>query len=155
MKLYTVVFSIVAVTAQQDLFAIVAASSKSLCVHGFELGQSTEFGDAQDEDLAILVKRGASTVGSGGSAPTPIPLELGQGAASFTARVNDTTPASSGTIVNLHATAWNVRSAPTTWLYPPELRPWCAVSERLVVGLVSTPADSINMSGTMWVEEIG
>lgn len=156
MKMYTVQFTGVAVTAQQDLFAIVASSTKQLCVHGFELSQSTEVGDTQEEGLSILVKRGATSAGTGGTAPTPTPLQVGQGASSFTARVNDaTTIASGGTIVTVHATNWNIRSSPFQWLYTPEQRIWQAVSERLVVGLATTPADSITMSGTIWVEEIG
>lgn len=155
MKMYTVQFTGVAVTAQQDLFAIVSGSAKICLVHGFELSQSTEVGDTQEEGLSVLMKRGATVAGSGGSAPTPTPLQVGQGASSFTARVNDTTIANTGTIVTVHATNWNIRVSPCTWTYTPEQRPILAPSERLVVGLATTPADSITMSGTIWVEEIG
>lgn len=155
MKLYTVVFAGVAVTAQQDLFEIVAGAAKVCCVHGFELSQSTEVGDTAEEGLSILVKRGATTSGSGGTAPTPTPLQLGQGASTFTSEVNNTTKATAGTIVTVHATNWNIRSSPCPWVYTPEQRPWVAPSERLTVELATTPADSITMSGTLWVEEIG
>ena len=155
MKMYSVVFSSVAVTAQQDFFEIVAGSAKVCCVHGFELSQSTEIGDAMEEGLAVLVKRGQTTSGSGGSAPTPTPLQLGQGASSFTAEVNNTTKASTGTIVTLHSTNWNIRATPCSWIYTPEQRIWVAPSERLTVELATTPADSITVSGTLWVEEIG
>ena len=155
MKMYAVVFSGVAVTAQQDLFEVTAASTKVLCIHGFELSQSTEVADAQEEGLSIRVKRGATTSGSGGSAFTPLPYQINQGASSFSAEINNTTIASAGTIVELHSTNWNVRNSPCTWFYTPETRPWVAVSERLTVGLLTTPADSITMSGTLWVEEIG
>lgn len=154
-KMYTVVFTGVAVTAQQDLFEITSASTRVLMIHGFELSQSTEVGDAQEEVLSVLVKRGQTTSGSGGTAPTPTPLETNQGAAAFAAEVNNTTKASTGTIVTIHSTNWNVRQSPCTWLLPPEWRIAVGPSERLTVELATTPADSITMSGTMWVEEIG
>lgn len=155
-KIYTVSFAGVAVTAQQDLIAVVAGSTKTLSLLAFELSQSTEVGDTAEEGLSILVKRGATVAGSGGSgAFTPIPCDSGQGASSFTSRLNDTTPAGTGTIVNLHATNWNVRSSPTLWVYTPEMTFGAAPSERIVIGLATTPADSITMSGTAWLSENG
>lgn len=154
-KIYTVSFAGVAVAAQQDLIAVVAASTKTLTLLAFELSQSTEVGDTAEEALSILVKRGATVVGSGGSAFTPIPCDSGQGASSFTSRLNDTTIAGTGTIVNLHATNWNIRSSPTLWVYTPEMTFGAAPSERIVIGLATTPADSITMSGTAWLSENG
>src|SRR5215211_4475737 len=100
-KIYTVPFAAVNVTAQQDFWEIVAASTRLAVVHGWELSQSTEVGDAQEEGLSILVKKGATTSGSGGTAPTPVPLETNQGASGFTAEVNNTTKASVGTITTV------------------------------------------------------
>lgn len=152
--MYTVVFTGVAVTAQQDFFEITAAATGSLWVHAFELSQSTEVGDAQEEGLSVLVKRGSTVSGSGGSAPTPTPWSVNGGASGFVAEVNNTTKANTGTIVTLHSTNWNVRSTPFQWIYTPEMRPLVAPSERLTVELATTPADSITMSGTLWVEEL-
>lgn len=155
MKMYTVPFAAVAVTAAQDLWEIVAAANRLVVVHGWELSQSTETGDAQEESLAILVKKGATTSGSGGTAPTPVPLETNQGAAGFTAEVNNTTKATTGTITTVYATSWNVRATPYPWMFTPEARIYVAPSERLTVELVAAPVDSITMSGVLWAEEIG
>lgn len=158
-KLYTVTFTAVAITAQQDLFEITAASSRVLFIHGVELSQSTEVGDAAEEGLAIVMKRGTSltTSGSGGSSATPAPLEVNQGAAGSTAEVNNTTKLAVGTgaITTLIATNWNIRATPMAWMFTPELRPVVSPSERFAVELATTPADSITTSGTLWFEEIG
>lgn len=155
-KLYTVQFTGVSVAAQQDLFEILNAASRLLYVHSLELSQSTEVSDAQEEGLSILLKRGVgSTTGSGGTAPTPTPWETNQGASAFSAKVNNTTKMTVGTITTLVATNWNVRSTPFTWLWTPELRPVVGVSEKFTVELATTPVDAITMSGTLWVEEVG
>lgn len=156
-KMYTVIFNEVAVTAQQDLFELTNGGSRILLIHGWELSQTTELGDAAEENLNLMLKRGtsATTSGSGGSAPTPAPIEVNQGASTFLAEVNNTTKLSGGTITTLVVTSWNIRNSPCTWMFTPECRPVVSPSERLVLQLNNTPADSITMSGTMWVEEIG
>jgi len=156
-KLYTVPFVEVAVTAAQDFFEITAPATRVLVVHQLELSQSTEVGDSAEEMLPLTIRRGtsATTSGSGGSTVTPAPLEANQGAAAFTAEANNTTVMSGGTITTLVATGWNVRAVPTTWLWSPETRPVVSPSERLVVRLGAAPADSVTISGTLWVEEMG
>src|SRR4051812_40141175 len=95
--MYSVIFAGVAVTAQQDFFEITAPADAVVIVHSITLSQSTEVGDAQEEGLSVLVKRGATTSGSGGTGPTPQPLEFGFPAAGTAAEVNNTTKAASGT----------------------------------------------------------
>lgn len=153
-RMYSVTFSGVAVTAQQDFFEIVAAAGKPCIVHSIEIEQSTEVGDAAEEGLSLLWKDGQTTSGSGGSAPTPAPQTLGDTAASFTAETNNTTKASAGTIVTKRAWNWNVR-VPFLKIFTPETRPVIAGGARATLELATTPADSITVSGTMMVEEIG
>ena len=153
-RVYTVVFAGVAVTAQQDLFEITAASGKTLRIRGGFLTQSTEVGDAQEEGLDIRAKSGATTSGSGGSAPTPTPLNVSDAAAGFSAETNNTTKATSGTIVTHHADNWNVR-AEKQYVLPPEMCVELTGSRRFTLELATTPADSITMSGTLYVEEFG
>lgn len=152
--IYSVQFTSVAVTAQQDFFEYVAPADAIVVVHRILLTQSTEVGDAQEEGLSVLFKRGATTSGSGGSTPTPASLEFGFAAAGGTAEVNNTTKATAGTIVTLHADNWNVRM-PYDWYPTPECRIVLSPSQRFTVELATTPADSITMSGTMIVEEVG
>lgn len=156
MKLYTVSFTAVAATAQVDFFEITAAATRILMVHAIELYQSTEVGDAAEEELTILVKRNTSgsTSGTGGASPTPAPIEANQGASGFTADTMNTTKMSTGTPVTLAAYAWNIRG-PFEKIYTPEMRWVVSPSERLAVELTTTPADSITFSGTLTVEEIG
>ena len=153
-RMYTVIFNAVAVTAQQDLFEITAAAGKNLRIRGGFLSQSTEVGDAQEEGLNITLKSGQTTSGTGGSAPTPVPNNVTDAAAGFAAEVNNTTKASTGTIVTHHATNWNVR-AETMFLLPPEMCIELTGSRRMTIELGTTPADSITMSGTLYVEEFG
>lgn len=153
-ELSTISFSAVAVIAAQDFFTLVSSSTKALIVHGVFIGQHTEVGDAQDEFLQIRVRRGQTSSGSVGTAPTPVVLNPSAAAASYTARVNDTTIANGGTIVVLHSDSMTVRGGYQLWL-PPECRWVCPASSRLTVELVSTPADSITMDGTLYVEEVG
>lgn len=152
--IYSVAFSSVAVTAQQDFFEYTAPSDAVAIIHSVEITQSTDVGDAASEGLAILHKRGATTTGSGGSTPTPAPLEFGFAAAGGVAKVNNTTKATSGTIVTLHSSNWIIQS-PYLWLPTPEYRHVLSPSQRYTVELGTTPADSITVSGTLIVEEIG
>src|SRR3990167_5502415 len=153
-RLYTVQFNAVAVTAQQDFFEINVAATKVALVHEIHLSQVSEVGDAAEEGLAILMKSGATTSGSGGTAPTAVPLALGDAAYAGTVEANNTTKATAGTIVTHAAWNWNVR-VPFDVIFTPETRKPIAPSGRLTIELATTPADSITMSGYMVVEEIG
>lgn len=152
--LYSAVFNAVAVTAAQDLFEVVSPADAIVIFHSIELSQSTEVGDAMEEGLNLLFKRGQTTSGTGGTAPTPVPVETGSSAFGGTVEVNNTTKASTGTIVTMKADNWNVRS-PYLYLPTPEMRWIMGPSTRMTVELVAAPADSITMSGTIWFEELG
>lgn len=155
MALYAVTFAAVAVTAQQDLFEITGPADAVTIVHQVILSQSSEVGDAQEEGLNLLIRRGQTTSGTGGTqAVTPPPLETGSSAYGGVVDVNNTTKASGGTIVTMHSEAWNVRG-PWVYLPTPEMRPILGPSIRMTVELATTPADSITMSGTLVLEEIG
>jgi hypothetical protein len=151
---YTVQFNGVAMTAQQDLFELVAASAKPLVILGFSISQATEVGDAAEEGLSILLKSGQTTSGSGGSTPTPVPNDSTMAAAGFTAEANNTTKASAGTIVTHGAWAWNVR-APLEVLFTQEQQLLMVASRRCTLELATTPADSITANATIWLQEIG
>jgi hypothetical protein len=153
-RIYSVQFTGVAVTAQQDFFEINAASTKMTWLLALYLSQSTEVGDAQEEGLSLLIKTGATTSGSGGTTPTAVPRHLGDAAYAGTVEANNTTKATSGTIVTHHADNWNVR-IPYQLIFTPELWIPIAPSGRLTVELGTTPADSITLSGTALICETG
>lgn len=153
-RMYTVEFENVAVAAAQDFFEIAPADDKPVLLHAIFLSQSTETGDAQEEMMRFRVIRGHTTSGSGGTVPTPRPLDHNDAAAGFTAEVNNTTIASVGTAVNLHSEAFNIRAG-LQLIFTPEMRPRCDQGQGLVVvRLLAAPVDSVTMDGTLYVEEI-
>lgn len=153
-RTYSVIFSAVAVSAAQDLFELTPADDKPVEIVGIELGQSSDAGDAADELLQISIIRGFTTSGSGGSAPTPTPVRPADTAAGFTAEVNNTTVATTGTTTTLHTGCWNVRAGYINW-FPPEARPTANQSNTTIVVRTTAPADALTMSGTLWVRELG
>lgn len=155
MQLYTVEFEAVAVTAQVDFFEIRPADDKPVQVVGLFLSQSSDVADAAEEILRYRVIRGHTTSGSGGATPTPAPLGRSAQAAGFSAETNNTTIASVGTTVNLHSDTFNIRTGLQLWL--PEGCEWEAsqADTSLVVRLMAAPADSLTMSGTLYVREQG
>lgn len=143
-----------AVTAQVDIFEIVAASTKVVELLEFMLSQSTELGDAAEEQLLMHLKTGMTTSGSGGSSATPIPSNLGHSAFAGTAEVLNTTKSSAGTIVTHESFSWNVR-VPFPRIYTPDTTIKLAPSARMALELATTPADSISLAGFAIVREIG
>lgn len=155
---YTAQVTAVAVTAQQDLFEIKAPTDAVVVIHDYELAQSTEVGDVQEEQLSIIEKRGigAVTSGTGGTTPTPQPVEDGDTAFGGTVEANNTgkLAAGSGSIETLSAKTWNVRQ-PYTKVFTPETRPVISPGNTWCLELGTTPADSITMNLNITLEEVG
>lgn len=151
---YTVAFEAVAITALQDLFAVVAAAGKVTYLNGLELFQTTDLGDAAEEILRIRCRSGQTTVGSGGGAGTCVPINVTDAASGCTARINDTTQAINGTIVSHWVDGWNIRMS---YKWEPPAYKWIPLTggRRATIELVANPADSITVSGTLWVFEVG
>ena len=152
-RVYAIPFAAVAITAAQDLVEISPADDKPIELIGWHLGQTSDAGDAQDEQLQLTVIRGHTSSGSGGNSATPAPLNPGDAAASFAAEINNTTIASSGTTVTLFASAWNVRAGSDVWL-PEDVRPRASQGNTTLVVRMSAPADSITANGVFWVREL-
>lgn len=150
-RMYSASFAGVAVTAQQDFFEIVAPADSVVVIHGWSISQSSDAGDAQSEQLRVDVTR-ASTSGSGGSTPTPIPLEVGMPAFGGTCEANNTTPGTAGVV--LDARCFNVMAGIEV-VYTPETRLVLSPAGRVCISLLTTPADSLTMSGVVFFEEIG
>jgi len=157
-RVYTVAFENVAISAAQDLFEFSPADDKPielLDMKASNVGGTADAGDAQEELLRLLVRRGHTVSGSGGSAPTPRPADRSGSAAGFAAEVNNTTVANTGTTHDYDTDGWNIRIPyRMTWL------PNCPViasqaDTTLVIRLVAAPADSVNCSGVAYVGEVG
>ncbi|RTL07294.1 MAG: hypothetical protein EKK62_11655 [Acidimicrobiia bacterium] len=151
-RTYAVTFAAVAVSAAQDLVEISPADDKPVELIGIHIGQTSDAGDAQDEQLQITVIRGHSTSGSGGTSATPQPLNVGDAAAGFAAEVNNTTVASAGTAVTLFASAFNVRAGADIYL-PEDVRPRAKQGDGTMVVRISAPADALTASGVAWFRE--
>ena len=150
-RIYTATFEEVAVSAAQDLFEVIAPSNGVVVVHGLMLTQSSDAGDAQSEQLNILIHRGTAT-GTGGTSVTPRTLDVGDSAFGGTCEANNTTQSVEGAFI--HAENFNVMAGLAIW-WTPETRPVLSPSGLFIVELQTTPADSLTMSGTLYFEEIG
>lgn len=151
-NVYYASFSGVAVSAAQDVFEIVAPSTKRVKIRSIVLGQYSDFGDAAAEILSVKIIRGFTTSGSGGSTFTPVNRRSGGAVAGSTVEINNTTVAQDGTGATLISDVFNVAAG---WLHnpPPSEQIWMAASERLVVR-ITAPADALTMSGTVVLEEV-
>jgi hypothetical protein len=157
-RLYTVIFENVSISAAQDLFELTPADDKPIELAGLyisNVGGTADAGDAQEEILRWAIISGHTTSGSGGTAPTPNKAKSrADAAAGFTAEVNNTTIASAGTPLTLHADGWNVRIPGGAWIVPPEMRIGASQADTtIVVRLLSTPNDAISVSATLYVLE--
>lgn len=141
-----------------DLFELTPADDKPIRLIGLILGQTSEVGDAAEEGLRIsIIHLGATvTSGSGGSAVTPVPVDLVDSAAGFAAEANNTTIATtSGTATTMYEFAWNIRITPMEMYWPdPMVAPLCRQAAALVVRCQTTVADDISIAITAIVEEI-
>ncbi len=155
--MYSMQFSNVAVAAVQDLFSIKAVTNSVVVIHECHCGQETEEGDTQAEMLSWSIVYGsASTVGSGGSAVTPNPLQIHSTAsvAGAAGRANDTTEISGGTLTTIHSDAFHV-AAGLHYVPTPDARPVVSGVDFLAITLLETPADTMDMYGVLIFEELG
>lgn len=151
---YTVTFEGVTVTAAQDLVTIFGGAGKTCRIIRQWWGcADTTLATGQNLSVRGRVMPATVTPGSGGSTPTPRPLDGGDAAATFTAHANDTSKTSSSGTVRIveengsHLFAGYALSFPA----PPIVE----VSVAYVFELLSTVSGSITLSGGVEVEEIG
>jgi hypothetical protein len=155
MPVYTVPINCsTAVSAQVDVFEIASGANRPVTLLGFEIAQTSEIGDAMEEQIELLLKRvtGAPTSGSGGPAAATVrainPDESLAAGATF--ENGNTTKLTGGTSEELKRFSWNIR-VPLLWVPIPESRPGILVSDHMVLEMVKTPADAIDKI-VGWVE---
>jgi hypothetical protein len=161
MAIFSAAFTAIAVSAAQDLFEIVGPVNSRVAINEIRFAQYSDFGDAQSELLSVLLMRGHTTAGTGGSPLTPANLHGYANVRSAGAAVsrNNTTLAQDGSPETLLADAWNVM-APYLYLPKRSIIPQederftLAPSQRLVVR-ITAPADALTMNGTILFEELG
>lgn len=146
-------------SGDHDWFQFLPTVGKPLELCAVYLGQSTELGDAQEEQLrwSVVVFTGATLTEGNGTAGTEEPLDPNDGASSVvTETVATTIATSSGTTRTLHRDTFNVRTG-LQMIWPVDLRPKCAAltaHDAMVVRMLSTVTDDITMSGTAYYKEL-
>lgn len=131
-----------AFTAQIDIFELIPVSTGATALYGFEISQTSEVGDAQEEQLTLLLKSATSaTTGSGGGTSTFRATNSGMGTTAGTSlKTGNTTKLTGGTQLELARWSWNVRQS---LLYVPVPEERIVTNKTLVLELLTTPADSI------------
>jgi hypothetical protein len=153
-RIYTVAFENVAVSAVQDFFEVTPADDKPVRLLWARI---TNVVTETSEQLRIRIKRLPATVtsGSGGSSPTIQKATSSDASAGFAAEANNTTQATtSSTAQVLWAEGFNVLSG-WDYLPTPETVFTFVQGEALIIDLPTAPGASINMSGTICIEELG
>lgn len=153
-RTYSVKFEAVTVSAAQDLFQIIGASGKTLKIRRVAVADiDTTLPTAQMMELRCRFLPATVTNGSGGSAPTPEPFDPGDAAASFTAKANSTTKATTNsTAVVLEENGCHIYAG---WDYSFPFPPTIGPSESFVFELLSSLSGTCTLSGTCVVEETG
>jgi hypothetical protein len=154
-RMYTVVVSGTASPAAAfDILEINGAAGKPVALQRMIITQTSE-PTTEEEQLFVQVIKGFTTSGSGGSAPTPAPIDTNTSASGFAAEVMNTTVAVTGTTFTLIDLAFNSRAGLDLALAPNE-QPMItgnASTERLVVR-IGAPADAITFRATFWLREM-
>jgi hypothetical protein len=152
---YTVSFdqqTIAAANADYDFFELDAAAEKPIEIVAIELANKSEVGDAAEEMVTYQITRGNATTGNG-TVTTARALDSSDGAASFTAKVVSSTPASAGTPLTLVSSTFNIRAGLQV-IYPELMRPKTAGADLLCVRMGTALVDDATLSGTVWVREL-
>lgn len=141
-----------------DLMALTPADDKPIRLVGWMIGQSSEVGDAAEENLRLTLRHMTATVTvTGGTGVTPVANRPGTGdivAAGLTATAHSTTVATtSGTSTIMEELAWNVRNSPWERWFPEETRPVALQGEYIILRQESTAADDYVLELTLFVEE--
>lgn len=161
MRTYRIQLVSTAVTAAVDLFETVPTATQMVKLLGIRLGQSSEIGDAQDEELPVTLITGFTTSGSGGSAPVAVPDDVGDAAYGGTLEAFNTTQAVTGTTVTRTLGTWKITAGEFIWLPVPLTEnpggiwiPNNGTTTRAVLR-IPAPADSITMYGEIQIGVIG
>lgn len=156
-RVYTAIFSAVAVSAVQDFFEVLAATGKPFKLLRITLGQTgTDIGDANDEVLRVQIKRWiGGTSGSGGSTATLNKHATNDAAAGPTPEINNTTQAvaGGGSLTTILEETFNIRVG-YEYLPTPEQVMIFLAAEAAIVSLPAAPTDSVTMSGSITIEEL-
>lgn len=153
-RLYTVSFKNVVISAAQDLVALKGATGK-VCqlrrVWIYQVAQALP--SAQGVSCNVKFASGVLTFGTGGAAATPNLTDPGDQAATFTARINDTAPASTaGAFTDRFPTGGHIFGLGDT---PWRDGPYFGVGQGIVFELLVGVSGGGTFNGGVEVMEIG
>ena len=156
---YTVSFAgtVTAAGGDTDWLELTPADDKPCRLRGWIIGQTTEVGDAAEENLRFSIILLPATVTSGnGTATTGRPMVDTAPAAGFAAETNGTTVGTtSGTALTLLELSWNERSSPWEFWFPEEdFSPTVRQASALVFRQQTTLADDMTATATFFIEEL-
>lgn len=143
----------VSVSLAQDFWEIQCADDKPVAMRGCEFAQSSDLGDAAEEVLRTAVRRGNTTSGSGGSAPTMRAADVHDAAPAAVLEANNTTKATTAgaTLTN---SGFNIRIAPTPFWWPDNFGPLSDQGQTSMCHeLVAAPADAVTIDQTLYARE--
>lgn len=154
----TASFTLTAAGGDADLLSWAPAANKPVALVGFRVGQTSEVGDAAEENIRITLRHMAATVtpGSGGASVTPEPCGSVNSAAAFTSRANDATVATtSGASVIKENIGWNERNSPAELWWPEESMQLTTINgELMLIRCETTVADDIALLVTAFLREM-
>lgn len=139
-----------AITTAVDLLVATIADDVPIELWGFDIANTTDLGDANEEVLRIGIYS-AITGGGSGSALTEVALN-DRAPTQATAWVGQATASTGGTLRK--TIYWNVRQAGPAWLATPETVVRLGQgSSATAFRLLAAPADSITLSyEVLWKE---
>ncbi len=150
MRVYRIPIVATSLTVAADLIESVGASGGMEWLTEVRFGQTTELGDAAEEQIGVSLVTGHTTSGSGGNTSVVPLTDVGDTAYGGTVESLNTTQATAGTSVTKMLGMWNVR---TEFLWMPVPKPngpaglLLPHTDRWVIRLNAAPTDAITVSG--------
>lgn len=143
-----------AVSVVIDLLEIVPAANRPVEVTAVYLGQTTDLGEAQEEQLQLEWITSYTTSGSGGATGTQESKKVNAPTVGFSTEVFNTTLATGGTPRTVGLDSWQVR-VPYAWreILDEESPEVSAAITRMVLRIPVAPVDEISIWGSIEVRE--
>ncbi len=153
-RTYSVSFEGVATSAAQDLITILGATGKMCRIKSVKWGcTDTSLATGQNIETRGRILPATVTPGSGGSTPTPRPLDPGDAAATFTAHANDTSKTTTNGTAEIVDEDGSHLYGGYSYSFPAP--PLVGPTSAFVFELLSTVSGTVHLSGRVEVEELG
>lgn len=140
------------ITTAVDLLHITVAAEVPVRLWGFDIGNTTDLGDAQEEVLRIGIYRGV-TGGATGAALTEVSLH-DRAPAATVAVLGQAAASTGGTLIK--TIQWNVRQAGPAWIatVPDAAIRVSNTNDPVAIRLLAAPVDSITLGYEVLWEEL-